>query len=51
MREINVTSLSEMQVMEDKDHTGYPHAKRGESMGRERSEYTSDHVRGWNVRK
>jgi len=36
MREMNVTSLSEMQVMEDEDHAGYSHANGGENMGRER---------------
>ena len=43
---MNVTSLSEMHVMEDEDHAGYSHAKRGESMGGERSGCTSGHVRG-----
>lgn len=41
MREINVSSLSEMHVMEDENHAGYSHANRGKNMGRERSGYKS----------
>ena len=45
MREIDITSLFEMEIMEDEDHAGYSHAKRGKEMGGERAGYASGHVR------
>jgi hypothetical protein len=46
MREVNVTPLSEVHVVEDEDHAGHCHANRGESMGGEGPEHTLCYVGG-----